>query len=121
MSQDSNTILQGQLKQQGLHTTRPQYTNILYGTVLQTDVSIGPLLPVGATSPIPTGMMTVAVAALGSNYVTAPILYPGGATPVTGSIVAIGFTPDGTSICVAVYGSSTAIGDLETLVIMGAL
>jgi hypothetical protein len=74
MSQDSNTILQGQLKQQGLHTTRPQYTNILYGTVLQTDVSIGPLLPVGATSPIPTGMMTVAVAALGSNYVTLPSL-----------------------------------------------
>ena len=104
MSQDSNTILQGMLKQQhGLHTTRPQYTNILYGTVVQTDVSIRPLLPQGAASPIPPGMMTVAVAALGSNYVTAPILYPGGVSPATGTIVAVGFTPDGTPICVTVY------------------
>ena len=104
MSQDSNTILQGQLKQQGLHTTRPQYTNVLYGTVVQTDVSIAPLLPVGAHSPIPTGMMTVAVAALGSNYVTPPILYPGGIAPPVGTIVAVGFSPDGTPICVTVYG-----------------
>lgn len=106
MSQDSNTILQGQLKQQGLGTTRPQYTNILYGTVVQTDVSIAPLLPAGASSPIPAGMMTVAVSPLGQNYVTAPILYPGEGAPPTGSIVAIGFSPDGTPICVAVYGSA---------------
>lgn len=106
MSQDSNTILQGQLKQQGLGTTRPQYTNILYGVVMQTDASIEPLLPPGAPSPIPTGMMTVAVAALGINYVTPPILYPSDAAPLTGSIVAMGFSPDGTPICVAVYGPS---------------
>ena len=105
MSQDSNTILQGQLKQQGLGTTRPQYTNILYGTVVQTDVSIAPRLPAGAHSPIPTGMMTVAVPALGQNYVTPPILYPGGIAPPTGTIVAMGFSPDGTPICVAVYGA----------------
>ena len=106
MSQDSNTILQGQLKQQyGLYTTRPQYTNILYGTVVQTDVSIKPILPSGAASPIPSGMMTVAVAALGSNYVTAPILYPGYVAPPRGAIVAVGFTPNGTPICVTVYPS----------------
>src|ERR1700691_1045627 len=103
MSQDSNTILQGQFKQQGLHTTRPQYTNILYGYVVQTDVSIAPLLPVGASSPIPTGMMTVAVPVLGNNYVTQPILYPGGIAPDPGTQVAVGFTPNGTPICVAIY------------------
>jgi hypothetical protein len=100
---DSNTVLQGQLKQQGLHTTRPQYTNILYGTVVQTDVSIAPILPVGATSPIPTGMMTVSVPVLGSNYVTTPILYPGGVAPAVGTQVAVGFTPNGTPICVTIY------------------
>ena len=103
MSQDANTILQAELKQQGLHTTRPQFTNILYGTVLQTDVSIAPILPVGASSPIPAGMMTVAVASMGSNYVTEPILYPRGGTPAVGTIVAMGFTPNGTPICIAVY------------------
>ena len=113
MSQDSNTILQGQLKQQGLHTTRPQYTNILYGTVVQTDVSIAPLLPEGASSPIPTGMMTVAVAALGSNYVTTPILYPGGSTPTPGDSVAVGFTPNGTPICVTTYGSDAGVLPIE--------
>lgn len=108
MSQDSNTILQGQLKQQGLGTTRPQYTNVLYGTVVQTDVSIAPKLPVGAASPIPPGMMTVSVPSLGSNYVTPPILYPGGIAPLIGSIVAVGFTPDGTPICVTVYATVTS-------------
>lgn len=103
MSQDALTVLQGQLKQQGLHMTRPQFTNILYGTVVQTDVSIEPLLPLGATSPIPNNMMTVAVAALGSNYVTTPILYPGGVAPAPGTIVAVGFTPNGTPICIAIY------------------
>ena len=103
MAQDANTLLQAQLKQQGLHTTRPQYTNILYGTVLQTDISIGPLLPLGAHNPIPTGMMTVAVAALGNNYVTPPILYPGGVAPAVGAVVAVGFDPNGTPICVAIY------------------
>lgn len=103
MSQDANTILQGQLKQQGLHTTRPQFTNILYGAVLQTDISIAPILPIGASSPIPTGMMTVAVATLGSNYVTDPILYPGGIAPEVGTTVAVGFTPNGAPICVALY------------------
>ena len=103
MAQDGLTVLQAQLKQLGLHMTRPQYTNILYGAVLQTDVSIAPLLPVGAESPIPTGMMTVSVAALGSNYVTPPILYPRGGTPDVGTIVAVGFTPNGTPICIAIY------------------
>jgi hypothetical protein len=103
MSQDALTILQGQLKQQGLHMTRPQYTGTLYGQVLQTDVSIAPILPPGAESPIPTGMMTVAVAVLGSNYVTPPILYPGGVTPPVGTTVAMSFSQDGTPICVAVY------------------
>lgn len=103
MSQDANTILQIQLKQQGLHTTRPQFTNVLYGTVLQTDVSIAPILPHGATSPIPAGMMTVAVAALGDNYVTPPILYPTGVTPAVGTAVSVGFTPNGTPVCVTMY------------------
>lgn len=111
MAQDANTLLQAQLKQQGLHTTRPQFTNILYGTVLQTDVSIAPILPVGATSPIPTGMMTVAVAALGSNYVTPPILYPGGVAPDPGTVVAVGFTPNGTPICVTIYAITSSGGD----------
>jgi hypothetical protein len=103
MTQDSNTLLQAQLKQQGLHTNRPEFTNILYGNVLQTDVSVAPLLPLGATSPIPTGMMTVAITSLGSNYVTGPILYPGGVAPQPGTQVAMGFAPDGTPICTAVY------------------
>ena len=108
MSQDANTILQAQLKQQGLHTTRPQFTNILYGTVLQTDISIASILPVGATSPIPAGMMTVAIAALGSNYVTEPILYPNGFAPPVGAIVSIGFTPNGTPIAITAYTPITA-------------
>ena len=83
MTQDANTLLQVQLKGQGLHTTRPQFTNILYGTVLQTNVSIAPILPHGASSPIPTGMMTVAVAALGNNYVTDPMLYTPGLAATT--------------------------------------
>ncbi len=104
MSQDANTILQGQLKQEkGLHTTRPQYTNVLYGFVVQTDISIAPLLPVGASSPIPTGMMTVSVPVLGSNYVTQPIIYPGGVAPDPGTQVAVGFTPNGTPICTTIY------------------
>ena len=126
MAGDALTILQGQLKQQGLHMTRPQFTNILYGTVLQTDVSIAPLLPVGASSPIPTGMMTVAVAAMGSNYVTNPVLYPGGVAPAVGTTVAMGFSPNGTPICVALYGFSGVSGTvtlakLETLGTNGSL
>jgi hypothetical protein len=111
MAQDALTLLQGQMKQQGLHMTRPQHTNILYGTVLQTDISIASILPVGASSPIPTGMMTVAVAALGSNYVTPPILYPGGVAPDVGSIVAVGFTPNGTPIVTTIYAATGSGGD----------
>jgi hypothetical protein len=107
MSQDANTLLQVHFKNQGLHLTRPQFTNILYGSVLQTDVSIGPILPVGASSPIPVGMMTVAVPVLGDNYVTQPILYPGGVAPSPGTQVAVGFTPNGTPICVTIFAATS--------------
>lgn len=110
MSQDANTLLQAQLKQQGLHATRPQFTNILYGTVLQTDISIAPILPHGAESPIPPGMMTVAVAALGSNYVTPPILYPGGSAPAVGSTVAVGFDTNGAPIATTTFAATSSGG-----------
>jgi uncharacterized PurR-regulated membrane protein YhhQ (DUF165 family) len=103
MSQDANTLLQVHFKNQGLHLTRPQFTNILYGQVLQTDVSIASKLPVGATSPIPTGMMTVSVSSLGNNYVTEPIPYPSHGAPKVGTTVSVGFTPNGIPICVAIH------------------
>jgi hypothetical protein len=103
MTQDANTLLQVLLKNQGLHTTRPQFTNIFYGQVIQTDASIASKLPVGATSPIPAGMMTVLVSSLGNNYLTDPIPYPANTAPAVGTTVAVGFSTNGVPICVAIY------------------
>lgn len=130
MARDANTLLQMDLKNQGLHTTRPQFTNILYGTVLQTDVSIAGILPVGASSPIPTGMMTVAVTALGNNYVTPPIPYPSRGAPPVGGTVSVGFTPNGVPICVAIHpletpptitGHLSGVGDPDTKTVLTSI
>jgi hypothetical protein len=63
--------------------------------------------------------MTVAVAALGTNYVTPPILYPGGVAPDPGTVVAVGFTPNGTPVCTTIYaevGGTTSLDPIEFVV-----
>lgn len=99
----------------GVLSDAPQINGIYYGTVLQTHVSIG----LGASSPIPAGMMTVNIPTLGVNYVSDPVPYPGTVAPAPGTQVAVGFDAASNPVVLAMYNNPPGVSGTVTLASLG--
>lgn len=98
-------------------TVSEQAKGIYYGTVLQTDVSIG----LGSTSPIPTGMMTVSIPTLNPKEVYGPMAYPGAIAPPLGTQVSVGFNSDNNPTALAIYGAPVGASGTVGLVKLTSL
>lgn len=120
-SSSASTILQQEIRSISGHLAdAPQIEGIYYGTVVQTDVSLG----LGASSPIPAGMMTINIPTLGVNYLSTPIPYPGAIAPPLRTQVSVGFDVNSNPVVLALYGFSPSSGgggvsDIETFFIGG--
>jgi hypothetical protein len=100
-SQSAGTILQQEILSTSGHLAdAPQINGIYYGSVIQTDVSLG----LGASSPIPVGMMTINIPTLGVNYLSNPVPYPGSVAPPLGTKVSVGFDVNSNPVVLALYG-----------------
>ena len=103
----ASTLFQQQMKIfHNKNVDAEQVKHIHYGTVLQTDVSVGS----GPGVPIPSGMMTVHIPDLGNTHVSDPLPYPGATAPLIGTQVSVGFDSDSNPIVIAMYGAATYKG-----------
>ena len=88
------------------HVDAEQVKYVHYGTVLQTDFTIGGRSGI----PIPSGMMTIHIPDLGNNHVSEALPYPGVQPPPLGTQVSIGFDSDSNPIVISIYGAPESAG-----------